>query len=469
MKHLIFIILSLFVSLSIISCSSEESTTATTDNQSTTDATTTLSAPSDFTTTAGDTKVTFSWTAVSGASSYTLYWGTTTGITSSSTTIRNISTNSYSHTGLSNGTTYYYKVAAVNSAGTGTLSSELSAAPASSSDNSSSSTTLSAPSGLSASGAAAQVALDWTAVSGASSYTMYWDNSTGVSTSSNAITSISTDNYTHSSLDNGTAYYYKVATVNSAGTGTLSSEVNATTLVLLAAPDNVSASGASGTITLNWNAVSGADNYTLYWDNVSGITSSDTAIPSISNDNYTHSSLSDGTYYYKVAAVNDNGTGALSAEFSSVLASNIQGSETYNAHTYAITTSAMTYANAKAAAAALGGYLTTINTLAENTFLTTEFYGTYGNAIWIGANDIDTEGTWIWDNGTTSSDNGLTDNISTNSVTWADNSTKKWNGSGNGSEPNNSGNEDCANITNSGGKWNDLPCTNSLYGVIEFD
>ena len=465
MKHLIFIILSLFVSLSIISCSSEESTTATTDNQSTTDATTTLSAPSDFTTTAGDTKVTFSWTAVSGASSYTLYWGTTTGITSSSTTIRNISTNSYSHTGLSNGTTYYYKVAAVNSAGTGTLSSELSAAPASSSDNSSSSTTLSAPSGLSASGAAAQVALDWTAVSGASSYTMYWDNSTGVSTSSNAITSISTDNYTHSSLDNGTAYYYKVATVNSAGTGTLSSEVNATTLVLLAAPDNVSASGASGTITLNWNAVSGADNYTLYWDNVSGITSSDTAIPSITNDNYTHSSLSDGTYYYKVAAVNDNGTGALSAEFSSVLASNIQGSETYNAHTYAITTSAMTYANAKAAAAALGGYLTTINTLAENTFLTTEFYGTYGNAIWIGANDIDTEGTWIWDNGTTSSDNGLTDNISTNSVTWADNSTKKWNGS----EPNNSGNEDCANITNSGGKWNDLPCTSSLYGVIEFD
>ena len=465
MKHLIFIILSLFVSLSIISCSSEESTTATTDNQSTTDATTTLSAPSDFTTTAGDTKVTFSWTAVSGASSYTLYWGTTTGITSSSTTIRNISTNSYSHTGLSNGTTYYYKVAAVNSAGTGTLSSELSAAPASSSDNSSSSTTLSAPSGLSASGAAAQVALDWTAVSGASSYTMYWDNSTGVSTSSNAITSISTDNYTHSSLDNGTAYYYKVATVNSAGTGTLSSEVNATTLVLLAAPDNVSASGSSGTITLNWNAVSGADNYTLYWDNVSGITSSDTAIPSITNDNYTHSSLSDGTYYYKVAAVNDNGTGALSAEFSSVLASNIQGSETYNAHTYAITTSAMTYANAKAAAAALGGYLTTINTLAENTFLTTEFYGTYGNAIWIGANDIDTEGTWIWDNGTTSSDNGLTDNISTNSVTWADNSTKKWNGS----EPNNSGNEDCANITNSGGKWNDLPCTSSLYGVIEFD
>ena len=455
MKHLIFIILSLFVSLSIISCSSEESTTATTDNQSTTDATTTLSAPSDFTTTAGDTKVTFSWTAVSGASSYTLYWGTTTGITSSSTTIRNISTNSYSHTGLSNGTTYYYKVAAVNSAGTGTLSSELSAAPASSSDNSSSSTTLSAPSGLSASGAAAQVALDWTAVSGASSYTMYWDNSTGVSTSSNAITSISTDNYTHSSLDNGTAYYYKVATVNSAGTGTLSSEVNATTLVLLAAPDNVSASGSSGTITLNWNAVSGAASYILYWDNVSGITSSDTAILSITNDNYTHSSLSDGTYYYKVAAINDNGTSALSAEFSSLLASNIQGSETYSSHTYAITSSAMTFADAQAAAAALGGYLTTINTKAENDWLTAKFEVNYGD-IWIGATDTASEGTWVWDNGTG-------DNFTSSSVWPSDNTTRMFCSS----EPNNSG--DCAQIYQSSGCWDDTTCSSTKLGIIEFN
>ena len=58
---------------------------------------------------------------------------------------------------------------------------------------------------------------------------MYWDNTTGVSSSSTAITSVSTDNYTHSSLDNGTTNYYKVAAVNSAGTGSLSSEVSATT------------------------------------------------------------------------------------------------------------------------------------------------------------------------------------------------------------------------------------------------
>ena len=38
-------------------------------------------------------------------------------------------------------------------------------------------------------------------------------------------------------------------------------------------------------------------------------------------------------------------------------------------------------------------------------------------------------------------------------------------------EPNDSGQsgEDCANITNSSGFWNDLPCTDDQYGIIEFD
>ena len=236
-------------------------------------------------------------------------------------------------------------------------------------DDSNTSTTLSAPTGLSAKGTAGQVVLDWTALSGASSYTVYWDNLTGVSSSSTAITSVSTDNYTHIGLDNGTTYYYKVAGVNSSGTGTLSSEVSASTP--LPAPDNLSANGANNTITLTWNSVSGATSYTLYWDNVSGIDNSDTAITSITNDNYTHSNMDNGsTYYYKVAAVNSSGTGTLSSVASALLSANIQGSQTYNAHTYAITSTAMTFAEAKTAAAALGGYLTTINTLAENTFLT---------------------------------------------------------------------------------------------------
>ena len=91
-----------------------------------------------------------------------------------------------------------------------------------------STTTLSAPSGVSATLGYYQVAVEWTAVSGASSYTLYWGSSTGISSSSTAITGITDDNYTHTGLDNGTTYYYKVATVNSAGTGSPSEEYSAT-------------------------------------------------------------------------------------------------------------------------------------------------------------------------------------------------------------------------------------------------
>jgi fibronectin type 3 domain-containing protein len=344
-----------------------------------------------------------------------------------------------------------------------------------------SNTTLSAPSGLTATGTAGQVSLDWSAVTSASSYTVYWDKATGISSSSTAITSVSTENYTHSSLDNGTTYYYKVAAVASDNTiGSLSSEVSAATP--LPAADNFSASGANNTIILTWNSVGGATSYTLYWDNVSGIDSSDTAITSITNDNYTHSNMDNGsTYFYKVAAVNLSGTGTLSSVASALLSANILGSQTYNSHTYAITSEDMTFAEAKAAAAAVGGYLTTVNTKAENTFLTNEFYAAYGNkALWIGANDIATEATWVWDNGTTSGDDNLTDTICNapsgdcqpSLAQWAD-GTYKWcrraESDCGANEPNNSGNEDCANITNSSGFWNDLRCSRDQYGIIEFD
>ena len=336
------------------------------------------------------------------------------------------------------------------------------------SSSSSNDTTLSAPSNLTATGSADQVILDSTTLSGASSQTVFWDNSTGVSSTSTAITSVSTDNYTHSGLDNGTIYYYKVAAIDSAGTlGTLTSEVSAATP--LSAPDNLTASGANNTITLTWNSVSGATSYTLYWDNVSGIDSSDNAITSITNDNYTQSNMDNGsTYYYKVAAVNSSGTGTLSSVASALLSANILGSETNEGHTYALTSSTMTWNEAAAAAAALGGYLTTLNTRAENTWLY-ETFGSYGGTnrdLWIGSKDNVTEGTWYWYNGTTSGDGGVSDNISSG-ATWPDGESKWRSG-----EPNDWGSgEDCGTIRGSLSteKWNDYSCSGNYYGIIEID
>jgi hypothetical protein len=335
-------------------------------------------------------------------------------------------------------------------------------------------TTLSAPSGLTATGTAGQVSLDWSAVTSAGSYTVYWDNATGISSSSTAITSVSTDNYTHSSLDNGSIYYYKVAAVATDNTtGSLSSEVNAATP--LPAANNLSASGANNTITLTWNTVSGATSYTLYWDNVSGIDNSDTAITSINintdnttHDNYTHSNMDNGsTYYYKVAAVNSSGTGTLSSVASALLSANIQGSETNEGHTYALTSDTLSWDAAATAAAAVGGYLATLNTKAENTWLYDKFghYGGTARDLWIGSRDNVTEGSWYWYNGTTSDDGGISDNISAGAK-WPD-GTAKW-ASG---EPNNASGEDCGTIRGSQNKstWNDFGCERELYGIIEIE
>ena len=235
------------------------------------------------------------------------------------------------------------------------------------------------------------------------------------------------------------------------------------TISTLPAPDNLSASGANNTITLTWNSVSGATSYTLYWGNVSGIDNSDTDITFIPNDNYTHSSLDNGSiYYYKVAAVNSSGAGTLSSVASALLSSYVKDSASLSGHTFAITSTAMNWNNAKIQATALGGYLTTINTKAENDWLTTRFRIPYGE-LWIGANDIATSNTWVWDNGTTSGDNGLTDNLSGNAK-WADNITSKW-ASG---EPNHNG-ASCGHIWTLSGYWDDTPCNNNKYAIIEFD
>jgi sugar lactone lactonase YvrE len=89
-------------------------------------------APGAVTATAGIGQNTIVWDAVAGADSYNLYWSTTSGVTSSITsTITGISnvTSPYVHTGLTNGTTYYYVVTEVRGGLESSPSAELRATP----------------------------------------------------------------------------------------------------------------------------------------------------------------------------------------------------------------------------------------------------------------------------------------------------------------------------------------------------
>jgi hypothetical protein len=71
--------------------------------------------------------VALSWSAPSGATSYNVQRSTTNG--GPYTSIATPTTTSYTDTGVTNGTTYYYVVAAVNGAGQSANSSQVSATP----------------------------------------------------------------------------------------------------------------------------------------------------------------------------------------------------------------------------------------------------------------------------------------------------------------------------------------------------
>src|SRR5262245_19783673 len=84
-------------------------------------------APTGLTAVPGDARVTLSWNAVGGATTYKVYRGTASG--AEVLVQSGVTGTTAADTGLANGTTYYYKVSAVNAVGEGPLSAEVSATP----------------------------------------------------------------------------------------------------------------------------------------------------------------------------------------------------------------------------------------------------------------------------------------------------------------------------------------------------
>lgn len=101
---------------------------------STTITLTTLCAPpASLVAVTGSSRVTLTWAASSGATSYNIYRGTTSSGQGLIPVYTGVAGTSKIDTGLTNGTTYYYKVTAVNAGGMGGYSNESSATPSASS------------------------------------------------------------------------------------------------------------------------------------------------------------------------------------------------------------------------------------------------------------------------------------------------------------------------------------------------
>ena len=268
------------------------------------DVTATAEPPASVISAGGNAQIMLIWGSSVGASSYNIYWSTATGVAKATgTKIAGVSS-PYYHTGLTNGTTYYYVVTAVNEYGESAESKEASATP-------SANNPPLPPHDIAALAGHMQVILRWTGTEGATSFNLYWSTTSGVTKATGNKIANATSPYTHTDLANGTAYYYVVTAVNNYGESAPSEEVSTIPNQgdVPSPPSGVSATAGEKQVTLSWNAAEKATSYNIYWSKSADVSrKSGTQIPGIAGTSYTHSQLAwNTTHYYVVTAVNSHG------------------------------------------------------------------------------------------------------------------------------------------------------------------
>lgn len=114
----------------------------------------------------------------------------------------------------------------------------------------------------------------------------------------------------------------------------------------------------------------------------------------------------------------------------------------FNNHCYKYFPDVATWSAAKSSCESVGSILASVHSTEENNFV----HSLTSQSTWLGGNDINSEGVWVWEDG------------------------ENWGGftwwfSG---EPNNGGdNEDCLEIRYSDYKWNDLACGTAISYVCK--
>ncbi|WNR45238.1 fibronectin type III domain-containing protein [Paenibacillus roseipurpureus] len=256
-----------------------------------------LNAPS-----VGSGQVSLNWSAVSGATGYKVKYGIASG--SHTTTIDVGSVTSYTVTGLTNGTTYYFVVTAYSSGGESSKSNEKTAIPS-----------ISAPVQANPTAGNAQITVNWGSVTGATGYKVKYGTSSG--TYSTTVDAGNVTSKTITGLTNGTTYYLVVTAYNATAESAISNEKSATPSAPPAAPIQTTPIVGSGQITVNWNSVSGATSYNVKYGTSSGTYA--TTVNAGNVTSYTVSGLTNGTtYYFVVTAQNGSGESTDSNQVSAV-------------------------------------------------------------------------------------------------------------------------------------------------------
>ena len=290
--------------------------------------------PSGVSASAGDAQATVTWTAPSANGStitgYEVRYSTNGGTTWTSAGA-NFSSSPATVTGLANGTSYVFDVAAIDANGTGAYSTASSPVTPS--------TTPGVPTSVSLTRGDGQVSLTWSApADGGATITGYdveWSGDAGATWStplSSATTSAATA-ATVTGLTNGTGYIFRIAAINANGTGTFTDASGTMTPAGAPfAPTGVSATGGNGSAMVSWTPPDGngsaVTSYVVEYSTDGGTTWTP-ASGSFANSPATVSGLTNGTpYVFAVAAVNDAGTGAFSAASAAVTPATTPGAVT---------------------------------------------------------------------------------------------------------------------------------------------
>jgi len=262
-------------------------------------------APTGVTATPGNAQVSLAWTASSGATSYNVKRATASG--GPYTVVGSPATTSFTNTGLTNGTTYFYVVTAVNASGESGNSTQVSATPQAPPQP---------PTGLSATPGNGQVSLSWTASSGATSYNVKRSTvSGGPYTTAGSPTGTS---FTNTGLTNGSTYFYVVTAVNASGESVNSTEVSATPQAVVPAPPTrlVASPNKPRRLSLRWtqSVTAGVTQNGIYRRTDTGVYGAPVAtIPA--NTAYQDENLTSGARYcYVVTAITSAGPSAPSSE-----------------------------------------------------------------------------------------------------------------------------------------------------------
>ena len=312
------------------------------------------------------------WNASSGATGYRLDVSTSNAFGSFVSGYENLdvgNNTSRSVTGLSPGTTYYYRVRATNVSGTSPNSGTISVATLSAPPPAPDAPVAKSATSITSTGFVA----NWNASAGATGYRLDVSTSNTFASYVTGYQDLDVGNATSrsvSGLTSNTTYYYRIRATNESGPSSNSSTITVTTSV--PAPSAPVASAATSIttsgFTANWSASAGATGYRLDVSTSNTFVSYVSGYQDLDVGNATNRAVTglsaDTSYHYRIRAYNGSGASASSSTISVTTAGNPPNAPVAGAAT-SITTSGFT-ANWSASAGATG-YRLDVST--SNTFV----------------------------------------------------------------------------------------------------